>query len=100
MTIRHAAMEDLKAVTELEAKCFPAAEAAGRAAFFPFSLVTLYPQLPCASALPHIPFPALRGPSPHQRVRRDCFRFTGSSATGMRACPDRNTEALCGMKCV
>ena len=33
MTIRHAAMEDLKAVTELEAKCFPAAEAAGRAAF-------------------------------------------------------------------
>ena len=34
MIIRHAAMEDLKAVTELEAKCFPAAEAAGRAAFF------------------------------------------------------------------
>ena len=34
MTIRHAAMEDLKAVTELEAKCFPAAEAAGREAFF------------------------------------------------------------------
>lgn len=33
MTIRHAAMEDLEAVTELEAKCFPAAEAAGRAAF-------------------------------------------------------------------
>ena len=29
MTIRHAAMEDLEAVTELEAKCFPAAEAAG-----------------------------------------------------------------------
>ena len=34
MTIRHAAMDDLEAVTELEAKCFPAAEAAGRAAFF------------------------------------------------------------------
>ena len=34
MIIRHAAMEDLKAVTELEAKCFPAAEAAGREAFF------------------------------------------------------------------
>ena len=26
MTIRHAAMEDLKAVTELEAKCFSAAD--------------------------------------------------------------------------
>ena len=26
MTIRHAAMDDLEAVTELEAKCFPAAE--------------------------------------------------------------------------
>ncbi len=33
MIIRHAAMDDLEAVTELEAKCFPAAEAAGSEAF-------------------------------------------------------------------
>ena len=38
-----------------------------RSAPVPFFPVTLYPQSPGASALPHIPSPALRGPSPHQR---------------------------------
>ena len=30
MTIRHATLDDLEEITKLEAKCFPAAEAAGR----------------------------------------------------------------------
>ena len=34
MTIRHATLDDLEEITKLEAKCFPAAEAAGREAFF------------------------------------------------------------------
>lgn len=33
MIIRHATLDDLEEITKLEAKCFPAAEAAGRAAF-------------------------------------------------------------------
>ena len=34
MIIRHATLDDLEEITKLEAKCFPAAEAAGSEAFF------------------------------------------------------------------
>ena len=33
MIIRHATLDDLEEITKLEAKCFPAAEAAGSEAF-------------------------------------------------------------------
>lgn len=157
MIIRHATLDDLEEITKLEAKCFPAAEAAGRAAFcdrlasFPDHFWLLYEDEKLVSMIngmatdeehltdamyEHADMhskdgawqmifgvatdPAEQGKGYAAALMRRVIADTKSQGKKglvltckerllsfyrqfgyrMRACPDRNTEALCGMKCV